>query len=128
MLRVIVLLECTIDTRMTSAAPLLTSVPWGPDLTSAPTHAPPPCATRDDESHMACRPIRRKPPGQVLADCAPEGESGNASTVAEGLASQTWAMDPAYYQYRNCRCLDVRRAGGGGGAGPRRCTTQQPAR
>lgn len=98
-------------------------MPWGPALITAPPMCPP-YATRDDESHMACRPIRRKPHGQVLEDCGPEGESGNSSSVAEGLASQTWSMDPAYYQYRNCRCLDVRRARG---AGPRRCRTQQLA-
>jgi hypothetical protein len=96
---------------------LLVAVPLPPPWLPRPHMCPPPpprathtaLLHRDDDSHMACRPIRRKPPGQLVADCGPEGEGGNSSSeaAAESLSDQTWSMDPAYYQFRNCRCLDV---------------------
>lgn len=61
---------------------------------------------RGDESHLRCRPIKRKP-AHVVAQVCPNATG--SLLVEEGSAedvSQQWDLPPAYYQFRGCACLE----------------------
>ncbi|WIA12661.1 hypothetical protein OEZ85_006309 [Tetradesmus obliquus] len=69
---------------------------------------------RIDNSNMACPVILRRPRDEAVAAC--EGDSASqlgeqAGNIAEvAAAQQTWDIDPSYYQFRPCRCLEGFRA------------------
>ncbi|WIA32818.1 hypothetical protein OEZ86_006000 [Tetradesmus obliquus] len=69
---------------------------------------------RTDNSNMACPVILRRPRDEAVAAC--EGDSASqlgeqAGNIAEvAAAQQTWDIDPSYYQFRPCRCLEGHRA------------------
>jgi hypothetical protein len=64
-----------------------------------------------DNSNMACPVILRRPKDEAVHACAGEGahqlgeQAGNIADVQ--ATQQTWDVDPSYYQYRPCRCLEV---------------------
>lgn len=74
---------------------------------------------REDSSNMRCKFITRKPPAMAKADCAGGSDPYTLEDNAEYLpdivkdsTEQSWLIDPAYYQYRECTCLQVRRCTG----------------
>jgi hypothetical protein len=74
-------------------------------------------APRSDNSHLRCRPLRRKSPEAAAASCSPaiqallqEQEQAAAAGGADGgelrgEMSEQWELPPAYYQYQGCACL-----------------------
>lgn len=71
---------------------------------------------REDASNMRCKYIVRKRPDQALADCegAADGyqlgdQAPNLPDIVREGSEQQWVVDPAYFQYRACTCLQVRR-------------------
>jgi hypothetical protein len=70
---------------------------------------------RTDNSNMACPVILRRPKDEAQQACSGEGLNQlgeQASNIADLVATQqTWDVDPSYYQYRPCRCLEVRSSG-----------------
>jgi hypothetical protein len=67
---------------------------------------------RTDNSNMACPVIMRRPKDEAVQACSGDGmsqlgeQAGNIADLAS--TQQTWDVDPSYYQYRPCRCLEVR--------------------
>lgn len=70
---------------------------------------------REDASNMRCKYIVRKTPEHAKLDCAQEeygsyflGESVQyLPGVVKDSTQQSWLVEPAYYQYRECSCLQV---------------------
>jgi hypothetical protein len=72
-------------------------------------------APRSDNSHMRCRPLRRKAPEAAADSCSPAIQAllqEQAATVAAGRAAdaggsapEQWDLPPAYYQYQGCSCM-----------------------
>jgi hypothetical protein len=66
---------------------------------------------RTDNSNMACPVILRKPKDEAVEACSGDGvnqlgeQAGNIADLA--ATQQTWDVDPSYYQFRPCRCLEV---------------------
>lgn len=64
---------------------------------------------RSDESHMRCRPIKRKASDQIAEDCpaATLGEDSEAADIARNPDhdGQRWELSPSYFQYHGCNCL-----------------------
>jgi hypothetical protein len=69
---------------------------------------------RTDSSNMACPVIMRRFKDEAVQACAGDGvaqlgeQAGNIADLTS--AQQAWDVDPSYYQFRPCRCLEVRRA------------------
>lgn len=61
---------------------------------------------RDDNSNMKCKQIARKPTEQARADCA-GALAEQAATIPEKRWMARWEIDPAYYQYQACECLQA---------------------
>eukprot|EP00775_Hariotina_reticulata_P005277 gene5277-5512_t len=65
---------------------------------------------RPDDSHMECPYIIRKTYEQAIQDCKGSDSSHLGEQVSR-LADlnypteQTWMVDPSYYQFAGCRCL-----------------------
>lgn len=68
---------------------------------------------RGDQSNMRCKAILRKDPEEASADCAasnPQSLGDQASLLPDTAAdqhNQQWLVDPAYFQYQACDCLQV---------------------
>jgi hypothetical protein len=58
---------------------------------------------RSDFSNMRCYPVQRKPAAAAARDC-PGGSAPQLDDAADP-GTQLWDLSPAYYQFRNCRCL-----------------------
>jgi len=59
---------------------------------------------RSDDSHMLCRPVRRKQVDAVVESCPAAAAPANTDPSGDVLESQ-WDLPPSYYQFQNCRCL-----------------------
>ncbi|KAF6255371.1 hypothetical protein COO60DRAFT_215437 [Scenedesmus sp. NREL 46B-D3] len=69
---------------------------------------------RTDNNHMACPVILRLPLDEAVQACSGDGPSQlgeQAGNIADIVSTQqTWDVDPSYYQYRPCSCLEGFRA------------------
>ncbi|KAI8476209.1 MAG: hypothetical protein J3K34DRAFT_271511 [Monoraphidium minutum] len=90
-------------------------------------------APRSDDSHMRCRPLRRKSPEDAARSCPPAitallaeeaaAEGGRGGVYdAGGEAGEEWGLPPAYYQYSGCSCLHGYKASWSGGGTVMACT------
>lgn len=61
---------------------------------------------KDDDSNMKCKVIVRKSTERARKDCeGPLGEQ--AASIPDKMRIARWEIDPSYYQYQACECLQV---------------------
>ena len=64
-----------------------------------------------DNSFLQCKPIMRRDLLDGYENCnetaSPDVKDGTMTIQEEELMRQQWQLDPSYYQYKTCKCLEV---------------------
>jgi hypothetical protein len=64
-----------------------------------------------DDSFLQCKPIMRRELLDGYENCEetppPDITDGDVTIQEEELLRQHWEVDPSYYQYKTCKCLEV---------------------